>query len=271
MTPTDRQLLMGKRSAFERRDADFHPTPRAAVVPLVPYLRGIKTFAEPCAGEGDLVRHLESFGMRCVYSGDIRNGQDALERDDYGAPDVIISNPPWSRDLMHSLIAHFQRISPTWLLLKLDWISTQEAAPFLRRCSDIVPIGRLKWIEGTKHADKDNYAWYRFDINHKSGPIFHACEGEMSITAQRRAERNAKEAKRRAELAEGSREERNRAARMRRATKKEAAERERELSKLIGALGMLGSEHAGERAAAALMVERLRVKLGKQWRDLIRQ
>jgi hypothetical protein len=33
---------------------------------------------------------------------------------------------------------------------------------------------------------------------------------------------------------------------------------------------MLGSEHAGERAAAALLVERLRVKLGKQWQDLIR-
>jgi hypothetical protein len=31
---------MGKRSNFERREADFYPTPRAAVVPLVPHLRG---------------------------------------------------------------------------------------------------------------------------------------------------------------------------------------------------------------------------------------
>jgi hypothetical protein len=137
-------------------------------------------------------------------------------------------------------------------------------------CSDIVPIGRVKWIEGSKHADKDNYAWYRFDTRHKSGPIFHACEGEMSITAQRRAERNAKEAQRKARLAKQYREARNRNARELRAAKKAAAERERELSKLIGALGMLGSEHAGERAAAALLVERIRVKLGKQWRDLIR-
>ena len=53
---------MGKRSNFERRRADFYPTPRAAVVPLIPYLRrgGIRTFVEPCCGEGDLVRHLES-------------------------------------------------------------------------------------------------------------------------------------------------------------------------------------------------------------------
>ena len=61
---------MGKRSSFERREADFYPTPAKAVLPLVPFLRGIRTFAEPCAGEGDLVRHLESFGLRCVYAGD---------------------------------------------------------------------------------------------------------------------------------------------------------------------------------------------------------
>jgi hypothetical protein len=63
---------MGKRSSFERIPRDFYPTPFEAVPPLIPYLRGIKTFAEPCAGDGALVRHLEEFGLRCVYSGDIR-------------------------------------------------------------------------------------------------------------------------------------------------------------------------------------------------------
>lgn len=43
---------MGKRSSFERREADFYPTPRAAVAPLIPFLRGIRTFAEPCADAG---------------------------------------------------------------------------------------------------------------------------------------------------------------------------------------------------------------------------
>ena len=91
--------VVGKRSSFERREADFYPTPRAAVLPLIPYLRpGIKTFAEPCAGDGDLVRHLESFGLRCVYAGDIRTGQDALALDHYGATDAIITNPPYTRD-----------------------------------------------------------------------------------------------------------------------------------------------------------------------------
>jgi len=114
---------MSKRSNFERREADFYPTPWSAVVPLIPFLRGIRNFAEPCAGDGALVRHLEAVGLRCVYSGDIRTGQDALTADSYGAVDAIITNPPYTRDLMHRLIAHFQRIAPTWLLLELDWAS----------------------------------------------------------------------------------------------------------------------------------------------------
>jgi hypothetical protein len=176
---------MGKRSNFERREADFYPTPQAAVVPLIPYLNGIQSFAEPCAGDGALVRHLESFGLRCVYAGDIRSGQDALERDDYGAVDAVISNPPWSRELMHRLIAHFLPIAPTWLLLDADWAHTKQAAPFLLYCSDIVAIGRVKWIEGSKHTGKDNCAWYRFDIGHKVGPIFHGRCGE-NVTPIRR-------------------------------------------------------------------------------------
>ena len=82
---------MGKRSNFERKERDFYPTPAKAVLPLIPHLRsaGIKTFAEPCCGRGHLVRHLESFGLTCVYAGDIATGQDALAFDHYGAADVI--------------------------------------------------------------------------------------------------------------------------------------------------------------------------------------
>jgi hypothetical protein len=38
---------------------------------------------------------------------------------------------------------------------------------------------------------------------------------------------------------------------------------------LIKALGMLGSEHAGERASAALVVEKQRARLGMTWQELI--
>jgi hypothetical protein len=132
---------MGKRSDFERREADFYPTPRAAVVPLIPYLHGIRTFAEPCAGDGALVQQLESFGLRCVYAGDIRTGQDALAVDDYGNADVIITNPPWKRIWLHPLISHFQRIAPTWLLLDQDWACTKQARPISDRAPTSLPSG----------------------------------------------------------------------------------------------------------------------------------
>ena len=154
------------------------------MVPLIPHLRGIRNFAEPCAGDGALIRHLEEFGLSCVFAGDIRNGQDALALDFYGAADAIITNPPWSREVLHGLVTHFQSIAPTWLLLDADWKQTRQAAPFLPHCSDIVAIGRVKWIEGSKFTGKDNACWYKFDSRHTAGPVFH-WRDQGEITPQR--------------------------------------------------------------------------------------
>src|SRR3954447_22080785 len=107
---------MGKRSAFERRPGDFYPTPREAVAPLIPHLRGVRNFAEPCAGDGALVRYLESFGLCCTYAGDIATGQDALDCDCFGGV-PIITNPPWTRKVLHPMIEHFMQSAPfAWLL-----------------------------------------------------------------------------------------------------------------------------------------------------------
>jgi hypothetical protein len=157
---------MGKRSSFERLPRDFYPTPYAAVPPLIPHLRGVRTFAEPCCGDGALVRHLELFGLRCAYQGDVATGQDALGLEHYGDADAIITNPPYTRPLMHALIQHFARILPTWLLLESDWAYTKQAGPFMPCCSDIVSVGRLRWIAGTTMNSKENFAWYRFDACH---------------------------------------------------------------------------------------------------------
>jgi hypothetical protein len=177
---------MGKRSNFERREADFYPTPRAAVAPLIPYLRSLRTFAEPCAGDGALVRHLKSFGLRCIYAGDIRTGQDALALNYYGAADCIISNPPYTRPTMHTLIEHFQRIAPTWLLIDYDWSATKQAAEYMPHCSDIVILPRLKWFEGSKNTGKDNHAWYRFDSRYSGGPVLHNNRGHTEAIPSRR-------------------------------------------------------------------------------------
>ena len=176
---------MGKRSDFPRRAHDFYPTPFKAVLPLIPHLRGVRAFAEPCAGDGALVRHLESFGLRCVYAGDIATGQDALATADYGDAAAIITNPPHERKTMHALIAHFARLRPTWLLIDYDWSATEQARPFLPSCSDIVVVGRLRWIAGTTMSGKSDYAWYRFDHRHSAGTILHA-RGSVPVPSRSR-------------------------------------------------------------------------------------
>ena len=67
----------------------------------------------------------------------------------------------------------------------LDCASTRQAAPFLPCCSDIVAIGRVKWIQGSKHTGKDNHAWCRFDAWHRGGPVFHGRDQSEMIPSRR--------------------------------------------------------------------------------------
>lgn len=152
---------------------DAYDTPKAAVLPLIPFIEGISAFAEPCDGNGFLRRALEAHGFRCSYHGDIKRGQDALATDDYGDCDIICTNPPWSRWLLHPLILHFGKIGPTWLLFDADWAHNVQAAPFLDHCSHIVSIGRVKWMPGSPNTGKDNAAWYRFQPAPTGGPRFY--------------------------------------------------------------------------------------------------
>ena len=103
--------------------------------------------------------------------------------DHYGDADASITNPPYVRPLMHALIQHFARILPTWLLIESDWAYTKQAGPFMPCCSDIVAVGRLRWIEGTTMSGKQNFSWYRFDARHLAGPIFHP-RGSVPVSAR---------------------------------------------------------------------------------------
>ncbi len=165
---------MGKRSAFERVERDFYPTPEAAVLPLLPHLPRGTTFVEPCAGDGRLMRHLEKHGMSCLWAFDIAPRHADVDQADalgpgavsaYTDPSVecIITNSPWDRALLHPMINAFRRWRPTWLLFDADWAHTRQATPYLPYCRAIVSIGRVKWIEDSKHTGKDNCCWYLFD------------------------------------------------------------------------------------------------------------
>lgn len=173
---------MGKRSNghFDRLPRDLYDTVPAAVPPLLPYLAPGTEFAEPCAGDGALIDLLTAAGHRCVWATDINPRREdigmlnAMTLPKIGARNVrakvIITNPPWTRSILHPLIDRLSAVWPCWLLFDADWPHTQQSADLILRCSRIVPIGRLKWIPGTKHVGKDNSAWYEFLPGHTDGP-----------------------------------------------------------------------------------------------------
>jgi len=159
---------MGKRSDFDRIPKDKYFTPASAVQPLLKHLESNSSFIEPCAGDGRLISHLEDAGHTCHYACDIDPDnykiakRDALEISHVSA-DYVITNPPWDRKIFHPLIAHFVELAPTWFLADANWMFTKQAAPYMKHCSKIVTIGRVKWIEDSKDSGKDDSVWYLFE------------------------------------------------------------------------------------------------------------
>jgi len=167
---------MGKRSDFERVERDFYPTPRSAVLPLLPHLSPRTRFVEPCAGNGALIDHLTAAGHLCARAWDIEPQRDDIDQCDaqtrvVGNIDCFITNPPWLRETLHAMIVHFSDQHPTWLLFDADWVHTRQAIPYLPRLRKVVSEGRVKWIPDSKFTGKDNCAWHLFDRDAEGGTI----------------------------------------------------------------------------------------------------
>ena len=162
-----------------RKERDFYPTPSKAVVPLIDHLEGAKTFLEPCAGNGALIQHIEtltSYCWSCKKAYDIdpqptpitypvniaqRNAL-SLTIHDVVDIDYIITNPPFQWDMLQPLLDHLPDLRPTWLLLPFGYACNKRMAPYMEKCKKLVPIGRVKWIEGSKQTSTDDYGWYLF-------------------------------------------------------------------------------------------------------------
>ena len=165
--------MMGKRSSFPRIDKDAYDTwDPAAVKPLRPLLPDFFTYAEPCAGAFSLCTQLNDMGGQCrlacdiqprhphVIFGDFLN----LKQEHLNGIDYIITNPPWSRPVLHEMIDHALRLQkPTWFLFDADWMHTQQSIDYLHHLHAIVSVGRVKWIANSAYSGKDNVAWYLFD------------------------------------------------------------------------------------------------------------
>jgi hypothetical protein len=169
---------MGKRSDFKRMKNDLYPTPYKAVLPLLPHVATGTKYIEPCVGNGDLVYHLEKYGIDCVFKSDITPAPrgrmhqllDATTAYYEPNPGMFITNPPWTREILHPLILNLSSQASTWLLFDADWAHTVQAVPYLHFCRKIVAVGRLKWIPDSKFTGKDNCCWYLFDSHHSYVP-----------------------------------------------------------------------------------------------------
>lgn len=159
---------MGKRSDFSRVPRDFYPTPYEAVVPLLPHVPPESRFIEPCAGEFDLVRHLTRAGLLCISASDTAwpatpNADARSKAYPLYDAEFFITNPPWSRDILHPIIENLSEQLPTWLLFDADWMHTRQSAPFMPYLHKIVSVGHVKWIPDSPFTGKDNCCWYLFD------------------------------------------------------------------------------------------------------------
>lgn len=167
---------MGKRStgAFERVARDYYKTPAAAVAPLLPHL-SYSPIIEPCAGDGALIDALNAAGHEVwaacdiepqragIATGDAMNWQRPLGIQYHTFQ--VVTNPPWSRAVLHPMIAHLASQHPTWMLFDADWPHTRQSAPFMHLLRKVVSVGRIKWIPDSPFTGKDNCCWYMFDAS----------------------------------------------------------------------------------------------------------
>ncbi len=154
---------MGKRSNFARIEKDaYMTTDIKAIRPLVDYYAGsFFTFYEPCVGNGDLIKLVENSGIgKCVGKSDTELDARTTKYETNAV--IFITNPPWTREILHPIIDNLRIQLPTWLLFDADWMFTAQSRPFMKYCSIVLPVGRLKWIPDSNNTGKDNCAWYLF-------------------------------------------------------------------------------------------------------------
>ena len=135
------------------------------------------TYIEPCVGGADLVDQIKMGTcvqgididpevpkdhdiFKVVEKGDARKTK--LKKADY-----IISNPPFSKesksDLRQMLDIFIKAdVKATYMLLPLNWAANLDFEKYMKHCDNLRPIGRIKWIPGSKQSETKDHAWFRF-------------------------------------------------------------------------------------------------------------
>jgi hypothetical protein len=168
-----------------RHDEDFYRTPKWqtwALLTRIPVLRNGWTYFEPCAGDGAIVRELESCGVACVRSNDIVTRGDLVpdflldarqHRSwarffcDGGPEDVVITNPPFNDAFEIAATALNYIDVGLALLLRLSWLEpTDERADWLAEHppTRVIVLPRYDYRQNGK-TDSVTSAWMLWDVN----------------------------------------------------------------------------------------------------------
>lgn len=179
---------MSKRSSFEKSPRDYYRTfDKRAGFTLNDHLPEGTRFAEPFAGAGDLIHQLQDLGHVCMYKSDMEPQMDlswgvSIERKDFREVteydlrycDVMITNPPFTKELFHAAIEHFTPLIPCWWLMSSDWCFNVGSSKIIDKyVTDIVAIGRMQWIKGTNMSAKDNCIWLKTSRHKNSDTKFY--------------------------------------------------------------------------------------------------
>jgi hypothetical protein len=198
---------MSKRTDLPRNPRDLYEThdPKA-VKPIAPLWHGNGTrYIEPFCGSGELINNIgQQCDAVCVYASDIqplpkvKGVPSELYFNKHGVFTTtlsvlsmeniavnsgathFISNPPWintkeSGYQLLEIINHLSNILPTWLLLNGNFAFNKRSSDSMAICTDIVTVGRLKWIKGSQHSATEDSCWFLFDQKRSDGrgPTIH--------------------------------------------------------------------------------------------------
>ena len=97
----------------------------------------------------------------------------AWTKQDFDEADAMITNPPWKEPMLSEIMEHQTNFVPGWFLIYSDWLFTKQSSKLMHeRCTDIVPIGRVKWFPESKSVGYDNCCWVRMYLNKRQDVTF---------------------------------------------------------------------------------------------------
>lgn len=157
----------------------YWPSPAEVVVPkLVRHIRACR-YAEPCAGNGKLIGHLQDIAS-CVWASDlcprhrkiVERSAFSLQPCDVGT-DLIITNPPFNAKFIYPFIDHVVHNGfVAWLFLPSDFAFRDRSGYVMPYCERMVAVGQVRFIEDSPSKGETNFAWFKFTPHKHKNPVF---------------------------------------------------------------------------------------------------